>query len=118
MRRIAVILSLFILASASPAEAHYRSRSRRPPPRTHPAPTDDQMRALAHCESRSNPATNTGNGYYGAFQFSLRTWRGMGKSGWPHHHSAEEQTETARALIVRSGWRSQFPGCSRRMGMR
>lgn len=33
--------------------------------------------ALAACESGGNYATNTGNGYYGAFQFEQRTWDGV-----------------------------------------
>src|SRR5690606_1991421 len=35
----------------------------------------DVWAALAQCESGGNPTTNTGNGYYGLYQFSLPTWQ-------------------------------------------
>lgn len=36
-----------------------------------------------NCESGGNPATNTGNGYYGKYQFDLPTWRAFGGTGLP-----------------------------------
>ena len=36
---------------------------------------------LRQCESGGNYADNTGNGYYGAYQFSLATWHGLGFPG-------------------------------------
>jgi uncharacterized protein YabE (DUF348 family) len=72
--------------------------------------------ALAKCESGGNPRTNTGNGYYGLYQFSLRTWQGVGGSGLPSDASAEEQTARAQILQARSGW-GQWPGCARRLGL-
>jgi uncharacterized protein YabE (DUF348 family) len=73
--------------------------------------------ALAQCESGGNPATNTGNGYYGLYQFSLSTWRAMGGSGLPSEASAAEQTQRAQALQARSGW-GQWPACSAKLGLR
>ncbi|WP_304487063.1 resuscitation-promoting factor [Cellulosimicrobium sp. TH-20] len=72
--------------------------------------------ALAQCESGGNPATNTGNGYYGLYQFSLSTWRAMGGSGLPSEASAAEQTQRAQALQARSGW-GQWPACARKLGL-
>ena len=72
--------------------------------------------ALAQCESGGNPATNTGNGYYGLYQFSLPTWRAMGGSGLPSEASAAEQTQRAQALQSRSGW-GQWPACARKLGL-
>ncbi|WP_269808405.1 resuscitation-promoting factor [Cellulosimicrobium protaetiae] len=72
--------------------------------------------ALAQCESGGNPATNTGNGYYGLYQFSLPTWRAMGGSGLPSEASAAEQTQRAQALQARSGW-GQWPACARKLGL-
>ncbi|GED10714.1 resuscitation-promoting factor [Cellulosimicrobium cellulans] len=72
--------------------------------------------ALAQCESGGNPATNTGNGYYGLYQFSLPTWRAMGGSGLPSEASAAEQTQRAQALQARSGW-GQWPACAAKLGL-
>ncbi len=76
----------------------------------------DVWAALARCESGGNPATNTGNGYYGLYQFSASTWRAMGGSGLPSDASAAEQTQRAQALQARSGW-GQWPGCARKLGL-
>jgi hypothetical protein len=38
---------------------------------------------------------NTGNGYYGAYQFLLSTWRAVGGQGYPHQASPREQTYRA-----------------------
>ncbi|WP_304523521.1 resuscitation-promoting factor [Aeromicrobium sp. Leaf350] len=73
--------------------------------------------ALAQCESGGNPAANTGNGYYGLYQFSASTWRAVGGSGLPSEASAEEQTMRAQTLQARSGW-GQWPACSSKLGLR
>lgn len=77
----------------------------------------DPWAALAQCEAGGNPARNSGNGYYGMYQFSLSTWRSVGGSGLPSEASAEEQTMRAKMLQARSGW-GQWPACTRRLGLR
>ncbi|WP_239073388.1 resuscitation-promoting factor [Sediminihabitans luteus] len=72
--------------------------------------------SLAQCESGGNPATNTGNGYYGLYQFSAQTWRAMGGSGLPSENSAAEQTRLAQKLQAQSGW-GQWPACARKLGL-
>lgn len=54
-------------------------------------------------ESGGNYATNTGNGYYGAYQFDLGTWRGVGGSGLPSDASPAEQDARAQALYAKRG---------------
>lgn len=71
---------------------------------------------LAQCESGGNPATNTGNGYYGLYQFSLPTWQAMGGSGLPSEASAAEQTQRAQKLQAQSGW-GQWPACAAKLGL-
>lgn len=71
--------------------------------------------AIAQCESGGNPTTNTGNGYYGMYQFSLPTWRSVGGTGLPSEASAEEQTMRARMLQQRAGW-GQW-GCAYKLGL-
>ncbi|GHH76134.1 resuscitation-promoting factor [Promicromonospora soli] len=72
--------------------------------------------ALAECESGGDPTTNTGNGYYGLYQFSLPTWEAMGGSGLPSDASAAEQTMRAQALQEQSGW-GQWPACAASLGL-
>jgi hypothetical protein len=55
-------------------------------------------------ESGGNYATNTGNGYYGAYQFSLSTWRSVGGTGLPSEAPPAVQDALAQKLQQRSGW--------------
>lgn len=71
-------------------------------------------KALAKCESGGNASTNTGNGYYGLYQFDLRTWRGVGGSGLPSDASASEQTYRAYKLYKDRG-AQPWPVCGRRL---
>jgi uncharacterized protein YabE (DUF348 family) len=70
--------------------------------------------ALAECESGGNPSTNTGNGFYGMYQFDLQTWRSVGGSGYPHENSAGEQTYRAQILYSQRG-DSPWPHCGSRL---
>jgi LysM repeat protein len=54
-------------------------------------------------ESGGNYADNTGNGYYGAYQFSLGTWQGVGGSGLPSNASPAEQDMRAQMLYNERG---------------
>ena len=77
----------------------------------------DVWARLRQCESGGRYATNTGNGFFGAYQFHPRTWRTLGYPGLPHQAPPEVQDEAARKLQARSGW-GQWPVCSRRIGAR
>ncbi|NHC13773.1 transglycosylase SLT domain-containing protein [Motilibacter sp. E257] len=68
--------------------------------------------ALARCESGGNPRAVNPAGYYGLYQFSVGTWRGVGGSGLPHRASAQEQTYRAQLLYKRSGSRP-WPHCGK-----
>ncbi len=81
------------------------------------APAGDVWTGLAECESGGDPAADTGNGYYGLYQFSQGTWEAVGGSGRPSDASAAEQTMRAQALQQRSGW-GQWPACSASLGLR
>lgn len=71
---------------------------------------------IAACESGGNWAINTGNGYYGGLQFSLRSWQGVGGSGLPSDASREEQIARAEMLQSRQGW-GAWPACSAKLGL-
>ncbi len=81
------------------------------------AAQNDVWYRLRMCESRNNYAINTGNGYYGAYQFALPTWRGLGYSGYPHEAPPAVQDEAARKLQAKVGW-GAWPACSRKLGLR
>ncbi len=49
-------------------------------------------------ESGGNYATNTGNGYYGAWQFDLGTWASNGGTGNPADASPAQQDAVAQSL--------------------
>lgn len=80
-------------------------------------PTADAWARLRACEAGGNYATNTGNGYYGAYQFSLRTWRSLGYSGLPSDAAPAVQDQAAQRLQASSGW-GQWPACSRALHLR
>jgi hypothetical protein len=98
---------------ARPSRSSVRPRA----VRAKAVPTGDVWARLRACESGGRYNINTGNGFYGAYQFHPRTWRGLGYPGLPHQASPEMQDEAARKLQARSGW-GQWPACSRRIGAR
>jgi hypothetical protein len=85
-------------------------------PATAASPGDAWYR-LRMCESGGNYAINTGNGYYGAYQFDAGTWHAYGGTGLPHQASPAEQDYRAKLLFRARGW-SPWPACSRRLGLR
>jgi hypothetical protein len=79
--------------------------------------TGDVWQRLRACESGGDYSRNSGNGYYGAYQFSASTWHGLGFGGLPHQADSATQDQAAQKLLARSGW-GQWPACSRAIGAR
>ena len=79
--------------------------------------TDPVWERLRRCESGGRYDINTGNGFYGAYQFVPSTWRGLGFPGMPHEAPRNMQDEAAQKLQARSGW-GQWPACTRKLGLR
>ncbi|MHA3701413.1 transglycosylase family protein [Jatrophihabitans sp. YIM 134969] len=79
-------------------------------------PSADSWYRLRMCESSNNYRINTGNGYYGAYQFDLATWRSVGGSGYPNQASAAEQDARALQLYRNRGWQPWT--CARILGLR
>ncbi len=71
---------------------------------------------LRMCESGDTYTEDSGNGYYGAYQFALATWYGLGFSGLPSDASPAVQDEAAQMLQARSGW-GQWPACASMLGL-
>lgn len=72
--------------------------------------------ALRQCEAGGNYSENTGNGFYGAYQFSLSTWQSLGYSGLPSDASPAQQDAAAQQLQAQDGW-GPWPGCSAQLGL-
>jgi len=88
-----------------------------PAPAPAPAPpSGDVWAQLRQCESEGNYADNTGNGYYGAYQFSLSTWQSLGYSGLTSDAPAATQDQAAQQLQAASGW-GQWPACASELGL-
>jgi len=134
LRRTSLLVAALVLAtallssgfSAEPAGAStlsrrvsrpYRFRASRSAFRGLAVMSGDVWTRLRSCESGGRYTTNTGNGFFGAYQFHPRTWRTLGFPGLPHQAPPEMQDEAARKLQARSGW-GQWPVCSRRIGAR
>ena len=85
--------------------AHLRERVSRLSPATPP-----HLEAIAACESGGNPSTNTGNGFYGKYQFTQETWQSVGGTGNPAGASEAEQDRRAAQLYAQQG-ASPWPVC-------
>jgi transglycosylase-like protein len=70
------------------------------------------LQAIAACESGGDPTTDTGNGFYGKYQFTLETWQAVGGTGNPAHASEAEQDRRATILYAQAG-ASPWPVCGR-----
>lgn len=80
-------------------------------------PSASQWAELRQCESGGNWQTDTGNGFYGAYQFTLSSWAGVGMGGMPNAAPPATQTAAAIRLWTIQGWRA-WPVCSVKLGFR
>ncbi len=81
------------------------------------------LRALRECETRGNYQANTGNGYYGAYQFMIPTWnrtaQRMNKMEWYEVSPYKAPPDIQDAFVLNNarassgGFWSQHPGCSK-----
>jgi hypothetical protein len=76
----------------------------------------EDLYRLRQCESGDNYQDNTGNGYYGAYQFSMSTWEGLGYGGLPSDAPPPDQDQAAIRLQQAEGWRA-WPACSAMLGL-
>lgn len=75
---------------------------------------DAALARLRSCEG--SYTSSTGNGYYGAYQFDIRTWNNYG--GYPNAAAAPPivQDQKARETYERRGWQP-WPGCTRKLNL-
>jgi hypothetical protein len=97
----------------SPARLAARVRALRRALHRASAPSaSPRMEAIAACESGGNPRADTGNGFYGKYQFTAQTWASVGGHGNPAEASEAEQDRRAAQLYAREG-ASPWPACGR-----
>lgn len=70
---------------------------------------------LRACESGNNYQENSGNGFYGAYQFTITSWIDVGEVGLPNLAPPAVQDEAARRLMTIQGWHA-WPMCSAMLG--
>ena len=93
--------------------AELRRAARRAETPVAPAPAaSPALEAIAACESGGDPTTDTGNGFYGKYQFTPETWASVGGTGSPAAASEAEQDRRAALLYAREG-ASPWPVCGR-----
>jgi len=83
--------------------------------------------ALRTCETGGRYNANTGNGYYGAYQFMVGTWNSIApKAGLPHlvgvrpdmASPAEQDAMVVKnAKLSKGGLATQHPGCYKKLGL-
>jgi Transglycosylase-like domain len=71
------------------------------------------LAAIRQCESGGDYTANTGNGFYGAYQFTVGTWHAYGGTGMPHLASPGEQDRVAANLLDAVGVHTtaSWPNC-------
>ncbi len=75
-------------------------------------PTGEQWRKLRDCESTETYNIDTGNTFYGAYQFTWETWGTVGGFDNPADAPPAEQDARARLLYARRG-SQPWPICGR-----
>lgn len=87
---------------------------------------NEWLLALRTCETHSNYATNTGNGFYGAYQFMIPTWNSIAKITGrtdlvgvrPDLAAPADQDAMVIANTnATAGLRTQHPGCYVELGL-
>jgi hypothetical protein len=81
-----------------------------------PPPLGGAWLELRECESGDNYQADTGNGYYGAYQFSWSTWVNLGYPGRPDQEPYWMQDQAAQRLEAAAGW-GQWPSCTAALGL-
>jgi hypothetical protein len=103
-------------SGAAPASAHWKVPKQH---KSHPKVSAahqmmvHKLRKLRTCESGDRYTINTGNGYYGAYQFAASTWHSLGYHGLPNHAKPTTQDRAATRLHAREGWHP-WPACAKR----
>lgn len=81
--------------------------------------SEAQIVALGTCESGMTATRNSGNGFYGAFQFMQSTWDAVApveyRGELPSEAPLDAQKQAVQNLLSRSSIFTQFPSCAKQM---
>lgn len=105
-------------AAKAAAQPSARAASRKIVPVDHPVVIlgDDAFAAVRFCESGGDYARNSGNGYYGAYQYAIGSWANYGGFSRPDLAPPNVQDAKAHADVAARGW-SAWPTCARKAGL-
>jgi uncharacterized protein YabE (DUF348 family) len=76
----------------------------------------EALARLRSCESGGRYDRNSGNGYYGAYQYDVSTWANTGGFKYASDAPAAVQDEKVWETYKRRGW-SPWPSCSKSLGL-
>jgi hypothetical protein len=79
-------------------------------------PGSDVWAKLRYCEAGGDYTRNSGNGYYGAYQYNVSTWANYGGYARPDLAPPAVQDAKARATQAARGW-APWPACARKLGL-
>lgn len=77
--------------------------------------TGDIWEALRLCEAGGDYTKNTGNGYFGAYQYSNSTWAGFG--GYARADLAPAAVQDAKARQTAAAGFGSWPACAAKLGL-
>ncbi len=78
--------------------------------------TGDVWERLRLCEAGGDYTRNSGNGYYGAYQYDLSTWANYDGYARPDLAPPAVQDAKARSTQAARGW-APWPACARKLGL-
>ncbi|MGH7196719.1 MAG: ubiquitin-like domain-containing protein [Candidatus Saccharimonadales bacterium] len=76
----------------------------------------EALARLRQCEAGGRYDRNSGNGYYGAYQYNLSTWANYAGYHYPHEAPPAIQDQKAHETYQRRGWQP-WPGCTRKLSL-
>lgn len=112
--------SLTTTTTAPPTTTTARARTAptRPPREVRVQTVGDRVDLLAACESNMNQrAYNPAGPFFSYFQWLLPTWQQAGGTGHPYDAPYAVQKRLAIAWAAKTSWASQWPVCSRQVGL-
>lgn len=111
MTRVLLAAAAIAVTPTVPAQAHFYAGCQKNPCKRHVVkPYRGWLKSVRVCESGGRWNTNTGNGFFGAYQFTLQSWYGVGGYGYPHTATPVEQSYRAVRLLFTQG-RGAWPVC-------
>lgn len=103
-------------AQAKLAQARAKAAVAAAPKAVYGGTIEGAFALIRQCESGGVYNRNSGNGYYGAYQYNLGTWANYGGYARPDLAPPAVQDAKAQATQAARGW-SPWPACARKLGL-